>query len=275
MSKVWFVTGCSSGLGRTLSQRLLARGHRLIATAREPASLTDLLALAPDRCRAVALDVTNPEQIRGAIESAVTAFGRIDVLCSNAGYGLIAALEESSQEQIDRNMRTNLLGPIDLIRAALPHFRRQRSGHILVVSAIAALSNHEGFSIYGGAKAGLEAVCEALAIEVRPLGIKVTIVQPGPTRTDFAGRSLDTPANRIADYEQTSGKFGAFLSSIVGKQTGDPVRVCELMIDATESATPPLRLLTGKFAVNRARAKLAALASEIDSWESRSLAVDY
>jgi NAD(P)-dependent dehydrogenase (short-subunit alcohol dehydrogenase family) len=275
MGKTWFITGCSSGLGKTLAQRALLRGHSVVATARNPGQLAELVASAPERCRAVALDVTNAAQNRAAVEEALAVFGAIDVLCPNAGYGMIGGLEECSPEQVERNLATNLLGPMHLFRAALPAMRAARKGHVLAVSAIAALSNHEGFSVYGGAKAGLEGVCEALAIELKPLGIKVTIVLPGPTRTDFASRSLEPGAVPIPDYQQTAGKFAAFLKQIVGKQTGDPVKVADLMIDVTEDPAPPLRLVTGRYAVNRARAKLRSLGAEMDAWEARSLATDF
>lgn len=275
---VWFITGCSTGLGRVLAERVLARGGRVVATARKVESLAELVAVDPARVRAVALDVTDAPSIPGVVQQAAQAFGGLDVVCSNAGYGLIAALEECTQEQIERNLATNLLGPIHLMRAVLPVLRSQpteRRGHILVVSAIAALSNHEGFSIYGGAKAGLEGVCEALAIETRPLGIKVSMVLPGPTRTDFIARSLDRPASPMPEYAQTSGKFANLLSSMSGKQTGDPVKVADLMIETTLVPNPPLRLVTGKYAINRARAKLRQLAGDLDAWEARGLATDF
>lgn len=275
MSKVWFITGCSSGLGLALARRVLERGHTLAATARDPATLGDLVTLAPKRCVALACDVTDAASVSSAVEACVARFGRLDVVCSNAGYAIIGALEEFSDEQIRKNLDTNLMGPIRLLRATLPVLRRQRSGHVLVVSAIAALSNHEGFTVYGGAKAGLEGLVEALAIELKPIGIRCTLVLPGPTRTDFIARSLERGTHRIAEYDATSGKFAAFLAGISGKQTGDPIKVADLMIDATESDSPPLRLITGKYAVARAKAKLRSLGAEIEAWEPRSIATDY
>lgn len=275
MSKVWLITGCSSGLGRTLAERALARGHTVVATARRVESLAGLGAEHAERCLTLALDVTDESSVRRGVDACVERFGRLDVVCSNAGYAVIGGIEEFSDEQIARNLDTNLMGPIRLLRAALPVLRRQKSGHLLVVSAIAALSNHEGFSIYGGAKGGLEGVMEAVALDVKPLGIRTTLVLPGPTRTDFIARSLERGATTISDYDATAGKFARLLAGMSGKQTGDPVKVAELMIDATESENPPLRLITGKYALTRAKAKIRSLGAEIEAWEARAAATDY
>jgi NAD(P)-dependent dehydrogenase (short-subunit alcohol dehydrogenase family) len=275
MSKVWLITGCSSGLGRTLAERALARGHTVVATARRVESLAGLGGEHANRCLTLALDVTDEASVRRGVDACVERFGRLDVVCSNAGYAVIGGIEEFSDEQIARNLDTNLMGPIRLLRAALPVLRRQKSGHLLVVSAIAALSNHEGFSIYGGAKAGLEGVMEAVALDVKPLGIRTTLVLPGPTRTDFIARSLERGATTISDYDATAGKFARLLAGMSGKQTGDPVKVAELMIDATESENPPLRLITGKYALTRAKAKIRSLGAEIEAWEARAAATDY
>lgn len=275
MSKVWFITGSSSGIGLALARAALLRGDRVVATARRPESLAQLVALAPDRCCPLPLDVTDAGQCASAVQGAIDRFGQIDVLCSNAGFGIIAALEEHSDEQIERNIATNLLGPLRVIRAALPHLRARRAGHILVVSAIAALANHEGFSVYGGAKAGLEGACEALAIELRPLGVKLTLVLPGPTRTDFIGRSLEGPAHPLPDYDATSTKFARLLAGMNGKQTGDPAKLADLMCAVTDEPQPPMRLICGKYAVNRAKARLRAMSAELETWEARTLATDF
>lgn len=275
MSKVWLITGCSSGIGREIARHALERGDRVVATARNVESLAGLVSDFGERALPVALDVTDPAQSRHAVDACVAAFGRVDVLCSNAGYGIIAALEEHSDEQLEKNIRTNLIGPLQLIRAALPVMRAQKSGHVVVISAIAALSNHEGFAVYGGAKAGLEGACEALAVELRPLGVKVTMVLPGPTRTDFIGRSLEQGAGKISDYDATSGKFARLLAGMNGKQTGDPAKLAALTVAITDEASPPLRVVTGKYAVARARMKLRSVGAELDAWESRSVATDY
>jgi NAD(P)-dependent dehydrogenase (short-subunit alcohol dehydrogenase family) len=275
MPQVWFITGCSSGLGASIARAALNAGDSVVATARNAQSLASLVALAPDRCRALTLDVTNTSQMRDAVQTALGVHGHIDVLCSNAGYGMIASLEETTDEQLSRNIATNFIAPLNLVRSVLPAMRARRSGHLLMISAIAALANHEGFSVYGGAKAGLEAAMEAVALEVKPLGIRTTLVLPGPTRTDFIARNLESPQSPIADYAPTSGKFATFLKSISGKQTGDPDKVAKLIVDVTREAQPPMRLITGKYANTRAKSKLRGMQAEIETWESRAAATDY
>ena len=226
-SKVWLITGSSTGFGRTLAEAVLNQGDRLIATARKPEQLEDLIAQYPQAAIALRLDVTDKDEIKTMLEKAIAKFGRIDVLVNNAGYGLIGALEEVSDAQIQRNFDTNLFGAIDLIRAVLPVMREQKSGHVINMSAIAGFTNELGFSIYGGAKFALEGVSEALQGEVAPLGIQVTIVEPGPFRTDFIGRSLDRVQDQMEAYQGTVGKFLNFLNNIEGKQPGDPQKAAE------------------------------------------------
>lgn len=272
---VWFVTGSSTGFGRTIVDVLLQRGHRVAATARTPEKLSDLVEKYPETVKAIRLDVNDPDDIQVALETAIEAFGKIDVLVNNAGYGLIGALEEVTDAQIERNLATNFIGPINVIRAALPHFRARKSGHIVNMSAIAAFNNEMGFSIYGAAKAALEAASEALAGEVAPLGIKVTIVEPGPFRTDFIGRSLDRTNGDIADYQQTVGNFLAFLEKIDGSQPGDPVKAAEAIVAAVESENPPRRLALGAYAIKKIEEKLKAVEADLTAWKTISLGTDY
>jgi NAD(P)-dependent dehydrogenase (short-subunit alcohol dehydrogenase family) len=273
--KVWFVTGCSSGLGRALATHLLAGGHRLVATTRNLPQLGDLVARYPETCRALALDVTERSQVKAAVAQATEAFGRIDVVVNNAGYGLAGALEELSDEEIARNFDANFFGALEIIRAALPILRAQRHGHIVNISAAAAISNYAGFSVYGAAKWALEGVSESLAAELKPFGIKVTIVQPGPFRTEFAGRSLERSRIRIADYDRSSGKFIRFLEAMNGRQPGDPDKAADAIINAVESNVPPLRLVLGKYANDKVRKKLASAESELAAWEGLGLAADF
>lgn len=228
-----------------------------------------------DRTLAVQLDVTNSEQVKAAIEQAIAKFGRIDVLVNNAGYGLIGALEEVSDEQIRRNFETNLFGAIYMMRAVLPVMRQQGSGHLINMSAIAGFTNELGFSIYGGAKFALEGVSEAVSGEVTPFGIKVTIVEPGPFRTDFIGRSLDRATNPMAEYQPTVGKFLEFLNTIEGKQPGDPVKAANTIIQAVEAENPPLRLVLGKYAYSKFRKKIESLTQELDAWEAIAVNTDF
>lgn len=274
-SKVWFITGSSTGFGRILAETLLKQGDRVIATARKPAQLEDLIAQYPQTAIALRLDVTDKAEIRTAIEKAIASFGRIDVLVNNAGYGLIGALEEVSDEQIQRNFDTNLFGAINVIRAVLPMMREQQSGHIINMSAIAGFTNELGFSIYGGAKFALEGVSEALHGEVAPLGIKVTIVEPGPFRTDFIGRSLDRAEEQMGDYQGTVGKFMNFLNNIEGKQPGDPQKAAEAIVQVINSNNPPLRLVLGKYAYTKFRKKLESLIAELDTWEAVAANTDF
>lgn len=273
--RVWFITGCSSGLGAAIARAALAHNDSVVATARNANSLDELVALAPDRCKAMTLDVTDTTALRDTVQRALGIFGHIDVLCSNAGYGTIAALEETSDEQLARSIATNFIAPLQLVRAVLPAMRARRSGHLMMVSAIAALANHEGFSVYGGAKAGLEAAMEAVALEVKPLGIRTTLIEPGPTRTDFIARNLEPAANTIADYAATSGKFGSFLRSISGKQTGDPAKVAQLIVQLAHEEQSPMRLITGKYANTRAKSKLRSMLTEVETWEPRSAPTDF
>ena len=274
-SLVWLITGCSSGIGRALAGRVLGLGHRLMATARQPAQLEDFAARYPEACRALALDVTDAAQVKAVVARAPEEFGRLDVVVNNAGCGLIGAFEELDADQIARNFNTNFFGALEVIRAALPILRARASGHIVNISAAAVISNYAGFSIYGAAKWALEGVSESLAAELKPLGIKVTIVQPGPFRTGFIARSLERAARRIADYDGTSGKFLRILETMDGKQPGDPAKAAEAIIAAVESAAPPLRLLLGKYAVEKTRRKLAAAERELAAWEPASLAADF
>ncbi len=273
-SRVWLITGCSSGFGLALATTALARGHRVIATARHASPLDDLVTRHPERCRALALDVTDSAQVKCAVGAAAEVFGRIDVVVNNAGYGLVGAFEELGEEQIARNFSTNFFGALAVIRAALPILRAQRSGHLVNISAAAVISNYAGFSIYGASKWALEGVSESLAAELKPLGIKVTIVQPGPFRTDFIGRSLERAQSHLADYDRTSGKFLRFLETMDGKQPGDPAMAAEAIITAVESATPPLRLVLGKYANEKARRKFADAERERAAWEHVGLVTD-
>ena len=273
--RVWLITGSSSGLGRSLAEAVLAQGDTAVVTARNVARVKDLEHQYPGKALALPLDVTHPEQIAAAVQAALASFFRIDVLANNAGYGVLGALEELSPAQMSRNLETNLMGPISTMRAVLPVMRQQRNGHIVNISAIAAFGNEMGFSIYGGAKAALEAVSESVASEVRPLGIRVTIVAPGPFRTDFIGRSIENASGQIDDYRGTSGKFASFLQKLDGRQPGDPAKAAQAIIRIVESAKPPFRFVLGGYAFDKMRKKLKSIGAEIDAWENVGLNTDY
>ncbi len=273
--RTWFITGCSSGFGRALAERALARGHRVVATARQPEQIVPLTIEYPETCQVIGLDVTVPAAVQAAIAEAAALFDGLDVVVNNAGRGLIGALEELSDDQIERNFDTNFFGALAVIRAALPFLRAQGRGHIVNISAAAVIGNYPGFSIYGAAKWALEGVSESLAAELKPFGIKVTIVQPGPFRTDFIARSLERAEAHIPDYERSSGKFQRVIESMDGKQPGDPTKAAEAIIAAVESETPPLRLVLGKYANDKARRTYAEAEKQRAAWEHVGLPTDF
>ena len=274
-SRVWLITGCPGGIGHALAAAVLASGQRVIATAREPERLDDLAAANPDTCRTFALDVTDSARVKSIVAQAAKFFGRLDVIVNNAGCGLVGAFEELGAEQIARSFETNFFGALEVIRTALPLLRAQQSGHIVNISAAAAISNYPGFSIYGATKWALEGVSESLAAKLKPLGIKVTIVQPGPFRTDFIARSLERAEGRIADYNPTSGKFLRVLEAMDGRQPGDPDKAAAAIIAVVESDSPPLRLVLGRYAQHKLLKKFADAEKERAEWQHVGLPTDY
>lgn len=265
--KVWFITGSSTGFGRSLTEAVLKHGYRVIATARKPEQLSDLVDQYPEQVKAVRLDVTNPQEVRDAVTSALNSFDRIDVLVNNAGYGTVGAIEEVSDEAIRHQFETNVFGALNMMRTVLPAMRQQRSGHILNISSVGGFVAFGGTGIYCGTKFALEGLSEALAKEVASLGIKMTIVEPGAFRTDFNGRSLSTPDQLIDDYAAISGEFLKWLQETDGKQPGNPNKAAEAMIQAVESDNPPLRLPLGADAVSAIGEKLESVKAELDAWK--------
>jgi len=273
--KTWFITGASSGFGRELAAAVIARGDQVAVTARDLSKVADFVDDYPLQAKAYELDVTKPASIPKAVVEARRDFGRLDVVVNNAGYGLIGALEECSDEQMLRNIDTNLTGPLRVMRAALPMFREQRGGHFINMGAAAAISNYAGFCVYGGAKAGLELASEAVAAEAGPFGVNVTVVIPGPFRTEFIARSLDRATEPVAEYAATAGKFLSFLEKVDGKQPGDPAAAAQAIIAAVESEKPPFRLVLGKYAYQKVRRQLDKERAELDAWEKVGLPTDY
>ena len=273
--KVWFITGCSTGFGRELAKSVLDRGHRAVVTARDPANVEDLAKGREDRALVLALDVTDPVEVGAAVTSAEKHFGRIDVLVNNAGIGYFGAVEESDDDEVRRMFEINFFGLSAMTRAVLPIMRKQRSGHIVNISSIGGLRSFPTLAYYNATKYAVEGFSEALSIEVAPLGIKVTIVEPSGFRTDWAGRSAGESKNRIADYATTAGKNLTDIRGYSGKQPGDPVRAAAAIIAAVESPTPPLRLLLGKAALKGARGKLDMLKKDFDTWEKTTVEADF
>ena len=234
-SPVWFITGCSTGFGRALAKLILGRGWRAVITARNIESVQDLLVSFDDTALALTLDVNNKEQIADSIALAKTKFGRIDVLVNNAGFGYFSSIEEGEEAKIRSQFDTNVFGLINMIQAVLPGMREQKSGHIINFSSIGGLVGFTATGFYHATKFAVEGLSESLAKEIGPLGIKVLLVEPGPFRTDWAGRSTARTDTKIADYESTVATRMAVSLEGSGKQKGDPVRVCEAIIAAVES----------------------------------------
>ncbi len=274
-NRVWFITGSSSGFGRLLAEQVLSAGESVAATARDLAKISDLEEKFPGRAKAIRLDVTDKQQVSAAVDQALAAFGHIDVLVNNAGYGLVAAQEEASDEEIRHQIDTNIFGVLHVTRAVLPHMRKLRSGHIVNLSSIAGLVGTPGLGYYNLTKFALEGMSEALALEVAPLGIHMTLIEPGPFRTDFAGRSGVYSPNQIADYAETSGKLRAAQHAVSGKQKGDPLRAVQAIQQAVDSKNPPQHLILGAFALNKFRNKIAQFEKEMAQWESVTLGADF
>lgn len=273
--KVWFVTGCSTGFGRELARMLLERGYQTVVTARDPAKAEDIARGHADRALVLELDVTDPIEIDAAVTSAQKHFERIDVLVNNAGIGYFGAVEESDERDVRRMFEINFFGLANMTRAVLPIMRRQRSGHIVNISSIGGLRSFPALAFYNATKYAVEGFSEALSLEVAPLGIKVTIVEPSGFRTDWAGRSAGESKTRIDDYADTAGQNLSNLRGYSGKQPGDPVRAAAAIIDAVEARNPPLRLLLGKAALKGARAKIDLLNRDFEAWEKTTLGADF
>ncbi len=269
-NRVWFITGSSTGFGRELAEQVLAGGERVVATARKPADVEDLVEKYPDTARAIKLDVTNDDDVKTSVAKAVEEFGTIDILVNNAGYGLGGGIEEPSMEQIKTQYDTNILGVIRVMREVLPLMRKQKSGHVLNLSSVVGITAFPSSGYYSSTKFAVEALSEALSKEVEHLGIKVTIVEPGGFRTDFAGRSFTQPANRIDDYI-TSERTDA-IGEYHNNQPGDPVKAVKAMIEIADMENPPLRLPLGEDALENMEAKLKALKENIE--EMREIAVN-
>ena len=274
-SRVWFITGSSTGFGRVLAEILLKRGERVALTARNPDQIQDLVAGYKDTGLALALDVTQSQQIAAAVAEAEKFFGRIDVLVNNAGYGYLASVEEGEEAEVRAMFDTNFFGLIAVTQAVLPGMRARHTGHILNISSIGGLVANPSTGYYSATKFAVEAISESLAKEVEPLGIRVTAIEPGPFRTDWAGRSLKVAKGSITDYVDTAGVRSRQINERSGKQPGDPVRAAEAMITIVEADQPPRNLFLGKIAFDMAREKLTYLSKSIDQWQALSVGADF
>jgi NAD(P)-dependent dehydrogenase (short-subunit alcohol dehydrogenase family) len=270
-SKVWFITGASSGFGRALAEQVIARGGSVVAAARGVDGLRDLVAQAPERVLAARLDVTRPEQVEEALTAARRRFGDIDVLVNNAGYSLVGALEETPDEELRAAMETMFFGAVTLTRGALPSLRERRSGTIVQVTSVGGLTTAAGFGAYCAAKHALEGLSECLAKEVAPFGLRVLIVEPGAFRTSLFGSAFRALPPLDA-YAPSVGPTREYVANMAGKQAGDPLRAARAIIDAVEAGCPSLRLPLGPDAVSGIRQKLAELAADVDANEAVALA---
>jgi NAD(P)-dependent dehydrogenase (short-subunit alcohol dehydrogenase family) len=274
--RVWFITGASRGFGALIAQEALTAGDAVVATARNPAGLAEKFGnhqnLLP-----VALDVSNEAQAHEAAAAAVKRFGRIDILVNNAGYGLLGAVEEATAEEIEKLYATNVFGLLKVTRAVLPHMRRQRSGHVINMSSVGGYQSFAGWGVYCSTKFAIEGLSEAMAAELQPLGIKVTVVEPGFFRTDFLDESsLAVSPSSIADYKDTpAGAMRDFAAGHNHGQPGDPKRLAKSMITLAHAANPPLRMPFGSDTVGAIEAKNGYVAKEMADWRELAVSTDF
>jgi NAD(P)-dependent dehydrogenase (short-subunit alcohol dehydrogenase family) len=270
-SRVWLITGASSGLGRALAETALEQRDRVVATARDPSTVADLEDRYRGRAIATRLDVTDPSQARASVAAAVDAFDGLDVVVNNAGFGLFGALEELTDDDLRREFETNVFGALNVTRAALPELRRRRSGHIVQISSLEGVAPAvAGESAYAGTKFAVEGLMEGLAKDLEHLSIRVTIVEPGPVRTDFAaGATVMPPSSE--DYADSVGTALEWFAGIAGQQPNDPGRVAKAIADAVAADDPPRRLVLGEEAVEAVRQTLDGRRRELDAWEALSV----
>ncbi|MER5967772.1 oxidoreductase [Streptomyces sp. NPDC002057] len=270
---VWFVTGASRGLGAEITREALERGHSVIATARDAAAVRQAYPGKTEGLLAVNADVTEPEQLRAAAEAGLAEFGRIDVVVNNAGYGLVGAIEETSDRAARALFDVNVFGVLNTLRATLPTLRAQRSGHVLNIGSVGGFATAPAAGLYGASKFALEGVSEALHGELAPLGVRVTIVEPGGFRTDFlnSSTSMQVEPASIVDYVVGAGPVREALANYDGRQPGDPAKAAKAIVDITEVTEPPLRLQLGADAIERVEAKLDRVRRELDEWRHVAL----
>jgi len=275
MNKVWFITGASRGFGVLTAQKALQRGDFVVATARDPQTVIAALGEHPNLL-ALRLDVKLEAQAITAAQQAVARFGRIDVLVNNAGYGLLGAVEEANAEEVRAQYETNVFGLLNVSRAVLPVMRKQGSGHVMNISSVGGYSAYQGWGVYGSTKFAVEGLSEAMAMELEPLGIKVTVVEPGFFRTDFLDTSsLVATRDRIDSYAATVGAMREFAAGVNHAQPGDPLKLAGALLQLADSATPPVRLQLGSDTVQRVRAKNQFVEKEMAEWLDVALSTDH
>ena len=274
MSKVWLISGASRGLGRAFTEEALKAGHRVVATARNSEQLSEVASRFGESVRTVSLDVTKEAQAKYAVAAAIQTFGGLDVLVNNAGYGNVCPVEDTPLADLRAQIETNLFGVIIMTKAVLPYFRERASGHVIQISSIGGRVGPTGRAAYAAAKFGVEGFSESLSKEVGPLGIKVTIVEPGGFRTDFAGSSTELHEGR-PEYDATVGATVRFQRDYDGKQPGDPLKAAAALLHITSLPEPPLRLLLGSDAYNAAEKHALQILASDREWKDLSILTDY
>ncbi|MNG78460.1 Serine 3-dehydrogenase [compost metagenome] len=273
--RTWLITGASRGFGTLIAQQALAAGDAVIATARNPEDIEARLGRHPNLL-AVRLDVTREEEAHAAVAAGIKHFGQIDVLVNNAGFGVLGAVEETSASETERLFATNVFGLLNVTRAVLPHMRRQRSGHVINISSLGGYQAYMGWGVYGSTKFAVEGISEAMHQELAPLGIKVTVVEPGFFRTDFLDdQSLVKTALELPDYAATVGVMRHHAEAANHAQPGNPAKLAEALLALANASNPPLRLALGSDAVARIEAKNSAVEQELAQWRDLSLSTDF
>lgn len=273
--RIWLITGCSTGFGRELVKIVAENGEMALGTVRKPEQVASLEAINPELVKGIVLDVQDQKSIDEAAQHIESEYGRLDVLVNNAGYGTLGPIETTPEEEIQRQFDVNVYGAVRMMKAVLPFMRSQKSGHILNITSIAGLNGFPGVGIYNGSKFALEGIGEALAAETKHLGIKVTNVEPGPFRTDWAGRSATFNSSSIADYEDSATKNMNDIKAVSGNQIGDPVKAVKAMFELTKLEHPPLHLPLGGPAYKRVGIKLDEFKKEVAEFEYLGRPTDY
>lgn len=273
--KTWLITGSASGLGRDIAEAVLARGDRLVATARDPKALAPLAEQYGDQVRTAALDVTDAAAAQAAVQLAVDAFGRLDVLVNNAGYGHVSPFEQTSPDDFRAQIDTNFYGVVNVTRAAVPVMRKQRSGHILQISSVGGRMGTPGLSAYQSAKWAVGGFTEVLREELGPLGVKVTALEPGGMRTNWGPRARNNTPELLPDYQQSMGQLVQMLEQYAGREVGDPARIAQIVLQLADHDNPPAHLLLGSDALHYGGSVIAGRAETAERWLDISRASDY
>lgn len=273
----WFITGTSKGLGLALSKTILSRGDNLVATSRTIDALEHELGRTSSHLLPLSVDLTDEESVRRAIKASVAHFGHVDVIVNSAGYAQQGTIESLSDAELRRNFEINVFAPLRVLRHALPYLRQQRAGHVVNISSIVSFQGgYAGWGSYVATKFALSGLTETLFVELKELGIKTTVVYPGPVRTEFlSAASLALAEHSIADYTEAQASLDLHLDTLAGNQAGDPQKVASLIIDAVLSAEPPLHLFAGKIACELAAQKMSSVAADLDKWKEASIQTDF